>query len=171
MSVGRGPICSGWGRLDVKAALAELTSGAPLPIPDAYEPNDDAGIWAHPFGPPRKITATLDYWDDQIDVYSIKLFKGERLFARLSPETRAAVSLTLWKPGTQHVPGLENASDVRVTLSDRAAAGVAVGGQQRIGLVVPQGGVYYLEARLTAPARNPVAYQLAVATRHPATTK
>jgi subtilisin family serine protease len=162
---------TGWGRLDVKAALTRLTSGAPLPIPDAYEPNDDAGSSAHPFGPPRKITATLDYWDDQIDVYSIKLFKGERLFARLSPATRAAVRLMLWKPGTQHVTGIGNPQDVRVTLADRSATAAAVGGQQRIAFLAPVGGVYYLEARLTAPSRNPVAYQLAVATRHPATKK
>jgi subtilisin family serine protease len=162
---------TGWGRLDVKAALTRLTSGAALPIPDAYEPNDDAGIWAHPFGPPRKIIATLDYWDDQIDVYSIKLFKGERLYARLSPATTAAVKLMLWKPGTQHVAGIENPQDVRVTLADRAAAAVAVGGQQRIAFSAPAGGVYYLEATLTAPTRNPVAYQLAVATRHPAKKK
>jgi subtilisin family serine protease len=162
---------TGWGRLDVKAALTALTSGVKLPIPDAYEPNDDAGIWAHPFGPPRKITATLDYWDDQIDVYSLRLFKGERLFARLSPETRAAVQLLLWKPGTQHVAGIENPQDARVTLSDRAAAGVAVGSQRRLAFVAPQGGVYYLEARLTAPTYNPVAYQLAVATRHPGQKK
>ncbi len=157
---------TGWGRLDVKAALTRLTSGAPLPIPDAYEPNDDAGVWAHPFGRPRKITATLDYWDDQIDVYSIKLFKGERLYARLSPATAAAVKLMLWKPGTQHVAGIDNPQDVRVTLAERAAATLAVGRQQRIGFAAPVGGVYYLEARLTAPTRNPVAYRLAVATRH-----
>jgi hypothetical protein len=156
---------AGWGSLDVKAALARLMSGAPLPIPDAYEPNDDAGIWAHPFGPARKIIATLDYWDDQIDVYSIKLFKGERLYARLSPGTPAAVKLMLWKPGTKHVAGIENPQDARVALSARAATATVVGTQRRIGFSAPVGGVYYLEARLSAPIRNPVAYRLAVATR------
>jgi hypothetical protein len=162
---------TGWGRLNVKAALTRLTSGVPLPIPDKYEPNDDAGIWAHPFGPPRKITATLDYWDDQIDVYSIKLFKGERLYVRLSPATRAAVVLTLWKPGTQHVTGIDNPQDARASLADRAAPGSAVAGQQRIAYSVPAGGVYYVEARLSEPTRNPAAYQLAIATRHPAKAK
>jgi subtilisin family serine protease len=156
---------TGWGRLDVKAALTRLTSGAPLPMADAYEPNDDAGSWAHPFGPPRTIGATLDYWDDQIDVYSIRLFQGERIYARLTPETAGSVRLVLWKPGTEHVPGIENQEDVRVTLADRAAVAAPAGRQQRIGYSVPASGVYYLEARVTAPTWNPVAYRLAVATR------
>jgi subtilisin family serine protease len=159
---------TGWGRLDVSAALTRLASGAALPRPDAYEPNDDAGSWAHRFGPPRAITATLDYWDDQIDVYSIKLFKGERLFARLSQPATASVKLMLWSPGTEHVPGLAEGEDARVTLGDRADTAVAVGGQQRIGFSAPAGGVYYLEATVTRPTRNPVTYRLAVATRHAA---
>src|SRR5207248_3021562 len=52
---------TGWGRLDVAAALKVLAAGR-LPPPDRYEPDDNAGRWAHPFGPPRAITATLDYW-------------------------------------------------------------------------------------------------------------
>jgi hypothetical protein len=147
---------TGWGRLNVRAALTRLTIGLPLPVPDAYEPNDDAGVWAHPFGPPRTIRATLDYWDDQIDVYSIKLVKGERLYARLSPASRARVKLTLWKPGTMHVSG---------PLSDRTAVARQVGGAQRIAFSAPAGGVYYLEARLGLPTRNPVPYRLAVATK------
>jgi hypothetical protein len=156
---------TGWGRLDVKAALTMLTNGTPLPIPDAYEPNDDAGIWSHPFGPPRKITATLDYWDDQVDVYSLRLFKGEQLYARLSHPAAAALKLVLWKPGTQHVAAITTPADVRLTLTDRAATGIAADGQQRIAFRAPVGGTYYLEARISEPIRNPVAYQLAVATR------
>ena len=38
---------TGWGRLDVQAALTDLTTGTPLPPPDRYEPNDDAGSFAH----------------------------------------------------------------------------------------------------------------------------
>ncbi|HWB23757.1 MAG TPA: S8 family serine peptidase [Gaiellaceae bacterium] len=156
---------TGWGTLDVKAALTRLTSRVPLPGSDAYEPNDDAGVWAHPFGPPRKITATLDYWDDPIDVYSIKLFKGQRLYARLSPSALGGAGLSLWMPGTRHVAGIVNSQFARAPLSERAAGAVAAGRQQRIAFTVAADGVYYLEARLTRPTRNPVAYDLAVATR------
>ena len=74
---------TGWGRLDVLAALTLLGDGTALPAPDRYEPNDDAGPSAHALPPlPRTIDASLDYWDDNIDVYRIHL---ER---RLSASTR-----------------------------------------------------------------------------------
>src|SRR5262249_39728939 len=38
---------TGWGTLDVASALTRLSSTLPLPPPDKYEPNDDAGPWAH----------------------------------------------------------------------------------------------------------------------------
>jgi hypothetical protein len=150
---------TGWGRLDVFAALTQLASGQPLPPPDALEPNDDAGPWAHPFGPPRTITATLDYWDDQIDVYAVRLRAGERVFARLSPPSRAATKLVLWKPQTQRVEGL------RVPLSFRAAQSARVGTQERLAYTAPSAGTYYLEAKLVAPTQDPVQYRLAVSTR------
>ena len=89
---------TGWGTLDVASALARLTSTLPLPRPDLYEPNDDAGIWAHtlPAGQ-RAVDASLDYWDDNLDVYRVHLYAGQRVFARLTPE--AAVE-TLGKVAT-----------------------------------------------------------------------
>ena len=63
---------TGWGRLDVTAALAALDG--PLPAADRFEPNDDAGGQAYTlWGPRRRIEATLDFWDDQNDVYRIHL--------------------------------------------------------------------------------------------------
>jgi hypothetical protein len=89
----------------VQAALTMLHNGVKLPKPDFGEPNDGAGSDAHPFGPPRTIAASLDFWDDPLDVYSLRLEKGRQLFVRLSPSSASAVSLVLWKPGTQHVDG------------------------------------------------------------------
>ena len=45
----------------------------PIPPPDRLEPNDDAGpdamrLW----GQSIRLEATLDYWDDQNDIYAIK---------------------------------------------------------------------------------------------------
>jgi subtilisin family serine protease len=39
---------TGWGRLDVAAAVADLANGTRILGPDADEPNDDAGSHAHP---------------------------------------------------------------------------------------------------------------------------
>jgi hypothetical protein len=150
---------TGWGLLNVQAALARLTDGTQLPRPDRYEPNDNAGTWARHFGPPRAITATLDYWDDQVDVYAITLRKGARLYTRLTPFTPAQTRLVLWKPGTKDVNGL------RLAFENEAARSLAVGTQQRLAFTSLSGGVYYLELKLVHPTRNPVEYTLAVATR------
>ena len=69
---------SGWGRLDVSKAVGALDGV--LPSPDRLEPNDDAGVKAARV--PVSVTsvkATIDFWDDQIDVYRIYLRKGQRV--------------------------------------------------------------------------------------------
>jgi hypothetical protein len=152
---------AGWGRLNVLNALLQLTDGPPLPRADSFEPNDDAGVWARPFGPPRTISATLDYWDDQIDVYSITLTRGRRVFARLTPPARTAMKLVLWKPKTQRVEGL------RVPLANRAAQSARIGGQERLAYTATVPGTYYLEVKLVAPTQDPVTYRLGVAARRP----
>jgi hypothetical protein len=149
---------TGWGRLDVQAALTWLQKGVKLPPPDAYEPNDNAGKLAHPFGPPRTIGASLDYWDDPIDVYSINLRKGRHVYVRLSPSARRAIGLVLWNPGT---PSVEGEAAVP---PNRAATAVAVGGQQRLAYLVPKTGTYYLEVRFVPPAQGRLTYTLSVAT-------
>ena len=55
-----------------------------IPPRDRYEPNDDAGDdAAHLWGRTRRIEATLDFWDDQNDVYAIRLRRGQPVFASL----------------------------------------------------------------------------------------
>jgi serine protease len=149
---------TGWGRLDVQTALTWLRNGVKLPQPDRYEPNDNAGKQAHPFGPPRTITASLDYWDDPIDVYSINLRKGHHVYVRLSPSVRRSIGLVLWNPGTPTVQG------EAAVLPDRAATAVAVGGQQRLAFLVPKTGTYYLEVEFDPPAQRRISYSLSVAT-------
>ena len=68
---------SGFGRLDVGAALDAL-QGAP-PAPDRFEPNDDTGVEAATVYHSMAATATLDWWDDPNDVYRIHLARGQRL--------------------------------------------------------------------------------------------
>jgi subtilisin family serine protease len=150
---------TGWGALDIAGALARLTSGVPLPRPDRYEPNDDAGPWSHALPPgATAIEASLDYWDDNVDVYRVHLAAGQRLYARLTPESAAAVRLQLWAPGTQRVEGLLARSG-RLTVSHRA------GTQARLAYTAPAAGVYYLAAKLVSKSRQPAQYRLALSRR------
>ena len=143
---------TGWGALDVNAALGLLQAGS-LPPADRYEPNDDAGVWSHALPPlPRTVDATLDYWDDNVDVYRVRLRKGQRLFARASP---AAVRLTVWAPGTERIESLD--------VSSRLAQSALRGGQSRLSYRAKRSGTYYVEAKLAAPTHNPVQYRLGVA--------
>jgi subtilisin family serine protease len=147
---------TGWGTLDVNAALVALTTAA-LPPADRYEPNDDAGPWAHALPPlPRTIEATLDYWDDNIDVYRVHLDKGRRLFARATPAAVGAVRMELWAPGTMRVEGLD-AQEPRLARSKLA------GGQVRLAYRARKTGTYYLELKLVRKNTVPVAYKLALA--------
>ena len=147
---------TGWGALDVNAALALLQAGA-LPRADRYEPNDDAGVWSHALPPlPRTVEATLDFWDDNLDVYRVPLKQGQRLFARTAP---ASLRLALWSPGTQRIESLD--------VSARLAQSRRVGAQARLSYRAPRSGTYYLAVKLVAPTRNPVAYTLGLAAVRP----
>ena len=152
---------AGWGGLDVLAALTRLTGGTPLPRADALEPNDDAGPWARAFGRPRTITATVDYWDDRIDVYAIQLRKGQRIFGRLSPPRRMGMKLTLWRPGTQRVEGLS------APASFRAAQSARKGAQERLSYTATANGRYFVEVKVFATTPMPAAYTLSLATKTP----
>jgi subtilisin family serine protease len=146
---------TGWGALDVNAALVALTTGT-LPAPDHYEPNDDAGPWAHALPPlPRTIDATLDYWDDNIDVYRVHLDKGRRLFARVSAGLRGSVRMALWAPGTARVEGL-------AAQQPRLAQSRLVGAQARLAYRALKTGTYYLELKLVRKNTDPVQYRLAL---------
>jgi subtilisin family serine protease len=150
---------TGWGSLDVAAALTRLAGGSPLPAPDHYEPNDDAGPWAHALPPlPRTIGASLDHWDDNLDVYRVTMRRGQSIFARLTSGARAGVSLSLWAPGTQRVDSLD-LRNVRLAVAHRS------GTQLRLSRRARTAGTYYLAAKLVAPLRDPLPYRLSVVRR------
>jgi subtilisin family serine protease len=152
---------TGWGTLDVSSALAKLTDGTALPAPDHYEPNDGAGPWAHALPPlPRTISASLDYWDDNVDVYRVHLDKGARLFARLTPDTHAKIRLALWPPGTVDVEPRTIAEKLPTSPVARSRS---TGAQARLTFRAPKSGTYYLEAKLLSPGRDPVQYRLSLA--------
>jgi hypothetical protein len=93
---------SGWGRLDIEAAVREV-HGA-LPRTDQFEPNDDAGPRAAALGKRKRVLrlqATLDYWDDPVDVYKVWLRRGQRVSARFNGLGRIESKLRLWGTGTR----------------------------------------------------------------------
>jgi hypothetical protein len=145
---------TGWGRLDVARAVAVVTTG-PLPSTDAFETNDDAGTQAYTlWGKKVVVNASLDYYDDPVDVYRVALSGHERLTARLaSALPNAAVSLVLWKPNTTSVGNLQ-AVDLR------AAQSAAHGAVQQLTFTAPGRGWYYLEAKVMSPGFGP--YSLVV---------
>jgi hypothetical protein len=107
----------------------------------------------------RQLTASLDFWDDPIDVYAITLRKQERLYARVTPLNGGRTTSQLWKPGTVAVDA------PRALQSNRAAQATSVGNQERLAFTVPTAGRYYLEVRTDTPMRQRVLYRLAIATR------
>jgi subtilisin family serine protease len=117
---------SGWGSLDVAKAVAVLSQGT-LPPSDRFEPNDSVAQAYRLRGPRPRAGATLDYWDDPVDVYRVKLARGQRLLARV--RARPTVDLTLL-------------SGPKVRLAQSAA-----GQKQRLAYRVRQTGWYYVEVR------------------------
>ena len=133
---------TGWGRLDVTAALQQL-DGA-VPAPDLYEPNDDAGRHAvRLFGASKRAEATLDFWDDQQDVYAIRLRKGQAMYAGLRGPPRTDVNLILWPPGTTSVDDLSK-QELRVEESARPGA------REYLGYRATRTGLHYLQVKIAS---------------------
>ncbi|HET7856546.1 MAG TPA: S8 family serine peptidase [Gaiellaceae bacterium] len=134
---------TGWGSLDVAAAVDLLTG--PLPDADFREPNDEAGSHAPLlWGKRRKnLVATIDYWQDQTDIYRVWLRRGQRIRATLIGPSESEADLFLWKPGTRRVTGFPD--------QRRLAASATVGTQRRIRYRAPARGWYYLQVKITGP--------------------
>jgi len=133
---------TGWGRIDVAAALQGLDG--PIPSRDYYEPNDEAaGRAVQIFGKQRRLQATLDYWDDQQDVYAVRLKRGQRMYAGLVGPARTDVNLVLWRPGTTAVDDLR-AQTRRVTQSARP------GSREYLAYRAKRGGLYYLQVKIAS---------------------
>jgi serine protease len=138
---------SGWGRLDVAGALTALTN-APLPPADRAETNDDVGAAhrARLAGARGELTATVDYWDDQTDVYAVEIPGRRRLSVSVAGAAGTTVNLRLWSPQTRSVFG---ASARRLSVARASRPGA----RQRISYAPPagKGGRYYLQMTITKP--------------------
>jgi subtilisin family serine protease len=132
---------SGWGSLNVAEAVNFPVNR--LPTIDKMEPNDDAGARASLY---RKrtghITASLDFWDDQTDVYAIRLRRNGRLAVTLTGRTTADVNLFLWRPGTRRIGAGRR-------LADRSAG---PGRSEFINFRARRRpGLYYVQVKITEP--------------------
>ena len=150
---------SGWGRLDVARAIQALQG--PLPTPDKYETNDDAGTQAwRLWGKTIPVSATLDYYDDPVDVYKVALGPGEQLKAKLTADwTGANVNLVLWRPGTIHVTGSQAKSQLR------AAQSAAAGAVEQMTYTSKVRGWYYVEVKAATPGSGPYTLTLTKTTQ------
>jgi Subtilase family len=143
---------TGWGRLDVTASLAALEG--PLPARDSLEPNDNAGRGAYTlWGPKRRIEASLDFWDDQNDVYRVRLRKRQWVYASLIGPRGTDPALVVWRPGTTNVDDLGK-QGLRARVSRRT------GPNDFIGYRATHEGWYFLQVKL--PTQGAGAYRLAV---------
>ena len=136
---------SGWGRLDIAAAVS--FDARRLPPIDRYETNDDAGARAWRI-PNRTVNlrASVDYWDDQDDVYAVRLRRRERIVATLS-RGAGNLNLVVWRPGTRRVNGLRTPT-MMVTRSAGPGAFEVVRWTAR------RSGVHYVHVKMSEPGAS-----------------
>jgi hypothetical protein len=145
---------SGWGRLDIAAAVHALRS-ARLPVRDRFEPDDDVSLGTAIRKSAIRVRATVDYWDDRNDVYRIKLKRGQkvRVVARAHD---VDVSLVLWKPELHSLAGADAALRAR-----RSVHGLGV--KERLRYRAAKTGWYSLQVVAAKPGSG--AYSLRVTRR------
>jgi subtilisin family serine protease len=140
---------SGWGRLDVASAVGVALNGV-LPVADRDETNDEAGAQAWRLnGSARKMSATIDFWDDQVDVYKVYVRRGQRLYVSTTGPAHTDMNLQLWRPGTLRVDG------VSAQLSRRVAKSSVPGPAVRLAHTAALSGWYYLEVKISTPGFGP----------------
>jgi subtilisin family serine protease len=143
---------TGWGRLDVTAALGALEG--PLPPGDDFEANDNAGDHARTlWGERRRLHATLDYWDDQTDVYGVYLRRAQALYVSVRGEASIDPTVAVWLPGTEDVDDLAR-QDLRVRVSSRP------GPNEHLAYRAVVEGFHYVQVKL--PTQGAGAYALSL---------
>jgi subtilisin family serine protease len=135
---------SGRGRLDVAAAIAAMSKH--VPEHDFYETNDDLGSRAYvAYGSNRRIQATLDFWDDQDDVYAIELSRNQPVYVGLTgADTTVDLGLAFWLPRARSV---ERVADYRYRVRTSARSG----SRQYLSYKPVTGGTFYVQVRMSSP--------------------
>ncbi len=133
---------TGWGRLDVTGAVRQLSGQ--IPARDLLEPNDDAGkAAAMLWGQTKRLEATLDFWDDQNDVYAIRLRRRQPVYVSVRGPSGHDTNLILWSPGTKHVDDLASLGRV-------ARQSARPGPREYLSYRAPKAGIYYVQVKLGA---------------------
>jgi subtilisin family serine protease len=144
---------TGWGRLDVATAVDPHRAHPAL---DKYETNDDAGTHAWRVDRRRAtLRASIDYWDDQNDVYSVYLRKGQRLRAVLNGTPGTDVNLVIWKPGTRRLDELRYPSSRFFAKASRRP-----GAKERLRYRADRKGRYFVQVKISAPGAGGYKLQL-----------
>jgi hypothetical protein len=135
---------SGWGRLDIAKAIALVNSGAPLPPPDHYEPNNNLSQAYPLWGQNRTLSATVDRYENPLDVYRTQLARGQRLVARTATTApHQSVDLILLPPDTN--------SRQPQRPSPPVTQSVGTSRVHRLQYRAKTSGWYYLEIRANPP--------------------
>jgi subtilisin family serine protease len=145
---------SGWGRLDVAGAVAALSKH--LPVRDSYESNDDVGAGRayEVFGANRRVYAVVDFWDDQDDVYAIRLERKQPVYVGLTgTDPSVDLSLAFWLPQTRSIERVDN-------FRFRVRASVREGSRQYLSYRPEVTGTYYVQVRMSSPGLTH--YRLAI---------
>jgi subtilisin family serine protease len=135
---------SGWGRLNVAAAVGALSKK--LPRRDFYEANDDVGAHAYRLsGSSRRLQARVDFWDDQDDVYAIRLNRNQPVYVGLTgADSTVDLSLALWLPQTRSI---DRVADFRF----RARTSARAGSREYLSYRPRLAGTYYIQVRMSSP--------------------
>ena len=125
-----------------------------MPALDSYEPNDDAGARAWTIGRGRsEIRATVDYWDDRVDVYRVQLRRGEQLRAKRDRDATTPTQLS--RCGS---PACAGSAGRAAQL--RAAQSARRGALESIRYRAPKAGWYFLQVAMSREAAGPYSLTL-----------
>jgi hypothetical protein len=135
---------SGFGLLDVAAALS-----APVPAGDGPEVDDDVYWVTGPnkarnpvrLGPRRRaqtFRARVSAFNDAIDVYRVRLLKGDRLTVTLKGAAGSRFAIGLWSPRAKGFDIGERKTAALMDYADRA------GSSEKLRATVTKAGVYYV---------------------------
>jgi len=96
-------------------------------------------------GSNRRLNATVDFWDDQDDVYAVKLKKGQRVYVGLTGALASSdLSLALWLPKTRTISNVRSLR-FRARISARPAA------REYFSHRAAKAGSYYVQVRMSSP--------------------
>jgi hypothetical protein len=87
------------------------------------------------------VDATVDFWDDQSDVYAIRLKRRQRAFVSLRGPAGTDANLILWQPRTKHVDDLASFDHV-------ARQSARPGPREYLPFRAAKAGTYYVQVKL-----------------------